>query len=404
MADTLVDGVAASGTHDIGMFGPYWSNKDTAIIVFIDQSQDVSIRRTADAGATWSKTVVDAGTAEQMSSYFDKETPDDTGDVVHIAWSDSVAGSIFYRGFNVASNSFVAAKATVDGGITVGAATNERVSITKTRSSNLIVAFETGTEIGCVKSGDAFATAGTIIDDVFEGAGNIDTSLLLPANTGDSNDACAIYMDRSVDTTSIKMYDDSANLWTETIISSGMDVNVTGISMDAATRHSDGHILLSQHSNDDTATDDLRTWDLTPDSIASPGVSAKTDVLTDIAEAKRVAVLINQQTDDVYVAYTRGATQDATVDVFYKLSTNDMTSWGSETSYSEDTPDDLRIVHGGHSVGDDGGRIQFSFFNDDLNDIFVNETNDIQIDAAAVFLGSTLQMTNSGGMIGGMIV
>jgi hypothetical protein len=46
--------------------------------------------------------------------------------------------------------------------------------------------------------------------------------------------------------------------------------------------------------------------------------------------------------------------------------------------------DDYRIMHGGRTVGDDGGFVQWSFFDDDDVAIYVNLVNDIAIAASAV--------------------
>ncbi len=175
------------------------------------------------------------------------------------------------------------------------------------------------------------------------------------------------------------MYDDSGDSWTETSIAGSMVDDASHINMDGAVRHSDSHVLLAAHSNDDSTTDDLRTWDLTVDSIASPTVTAKANVVTDQAESGQAAVFINQQADDVYVAYLKGGQWNVTVDVVYHISTDDMDSWGAEQAYSEQAADDVRRVQAGRVVGDDGGRYQPAFYDDDDTDIFVNEVNDIEI-------------------------
>jgi len=70
-----------------------------------------------------------------------------------------------------------------------------------------------------------------------------------------------------------------------------------------------------------------------------------------------------------------------------------MATWGTEQAYSEGTVDDYRLLNSGRMVGANGGRYQPSFFNDDLNDIFVNLVNDIEFVAgtpAAAIIGVSM--------------
>ena len=179
------------------------------------------------------------------------------------------------------------------------------------------------------------------------------------------------------------MWDDSAGTWTETSISGSMTADSVHVNMDGSVRHSDNHILMAVHSNDDNAGDDLLTWDLTVDSIASPTVTAKTNVFTNQSESAQVSVHINQQNNDVRIAHLKGGTWQSTVDVVFHISTDGMGTWGSEQAYSEAAADDLRLCPAGRTVGDAGGRYQPAFYDDDGSDIFVNEVNDIEIAAVA---------------------
>ncbi|KKK84062.1 hypothetical protein LCGC14_2787140, partial [marine sediment metagenome] len=145
--------------------------------------------------------------------------------------------------------------------------------------------------------------------------------------------------------------------------------------MSASPRHSDNHVILAVWSELDAATADLKVWDIG----GSGDITAMADVVTDLDESAQVAVFINQQNNDIYVAYIKGGTWEATADIKYKKSTDGGTTWGSEQTYSEGTADDLRALWAGVSVGADGGRFQPVFFNDDLNDLFVNLTNDVNI-------------------------
>ena len=385
MADTLVDANADSAlNHGTGLWGPYWINTTTSVALFINFNDDIYFTRTTDSGGSWTETIIQSGTTTNIACWFDKETPGDSGDIVNVAWLDSTDGELKYVTLDVSDGSLGTIR-TVATGLTISVPSlqyNNRIALTKTVSGNLIAACSTQSEVEAYKSDDLFATSATNISDVYESGTQEDHLLLFPADTGDNNDACGIFWDRSASEISIKMYDDSADNWTETSIGSSMTAHFIYMNMDASVRHSDNHILLAAHSEHDSFGDDLLTWDLTVNSIATPTITAKTNVITNQSEAAQVAVLINQQNDDVYVAYLKGNfIWESASDVVFLKSTDDMATWGSEESYSEASSDDLRLVHGGRTVGNDGGRIQWMWYNDDTTDIWVNLVNDIDITA-----------------------
>ena len=378
MADTLVEGSVIGALDNIGLFGPYWSDISTGVIVFVDGPAGISFARTVDKGATWVTTQIEAGSLEQFACWWDKATPGDSGNLVHVAWLDSVASDASYVTINVATG-VLGTIQTIDSTLTVDSSSSlNRIAITKAVGGNLIAALSTQTEIEAYRSVDA-GVNWTDRADFFEVATQEDWLQLYPADTGDNQDVFGVFWDRSANELSVKMYDDSANTVTETSIATSMDADTKHQNFGGAVRNSDKHLLLAAHSNDDTTTDDLLTWDITVDSIASPTVTVKANIFTNQDESAQVGIIINQQNDDVYIAHLKGVVWEATVDVVFHKSVNGMTSWGAETPYSEAAADDIRMVHGGVTVGDDGGRIQFSFYNDDLTDIFVNEVNDIEI-------------------------
>ncbi len=329
MADTLVE-ASVSGTiaEKNGLWGAYRLGAK-GVGIFVNNSTDPASTRTIDSGATWVDTTIEAVTLRSMAAYFDQETPGDTGTLVHVCWLDETADEFRYTTVDVETGT-IGTLRTIDATITVSPANNDnRCAITKTRNGNLIAALSTQNEIRTYRSVDAGVTW-TTRADVYETTTEEDYVLLYPANTGDGADAAAFFWDRSVDEISVKMYDDSANTWTETSILTSMSDDPSLLNMDGSTRHSDGLILGSAHSNEDSAGDDLRTWTVNPNSIASPTITTKTNVFTNQAESAMVSVFINQQNDEVFITYCKGGTWEATVDVVYHRSTDGMTTWGAE--------------------------------------------------------------------------
>ncbi len=380
MADTTVVNNANANLYTtIGPWGPYWIDKDIGIIVYIDSSNNLVYTRTVNGGIDWSASIISFDNVTNIACWFDQETPEDNGTLVHIAFLET-SGLDTVRHVTIDISDGTEGTETGIAAITVSVTSSEnRIAITKTLSGNLLVALSTQTEIECYRSIDD-GVNWTSRADVFEIATDKDWLLLFPANTGDDNDACALFNDRASNQLRLKMYDDSENTWTSTFVAGKIDSD-TYIEMDGAIRHSDKHLLVISHSNPPSTNNDLVAFDLTVDSIADPTITQKTNVITDQDDSIQAAIIINQSNDDVYAAYLKGGTWEDTVDVVFHKSTDGMDNWGAEQAYNE-TTDDLRSIHGGRTIGFDGGRIQWSWFNDDIDDILVNLVNDIEIAAS----------------------
>lgn len=384
MADTLVDGNVASdlGTR-VSLWGVYWSDINNGVIIYVDNGLDLAKRITDDTGATWTKEVIFSGNVRNTACWYDKETPGDSGTLLHIAWLDSDTSNCYYRTVDL-SDDTLGTERIIDSGITVStSSTQNRIAITKAVNGNLIVAFSTQSEIECYRSVDSGANW-TDRADPFEVANQEDWLLLFSADTGDNADVCGCFWDRSANEISLKMYDDSANTWTETLISGSMTDTQSFMNMDGCVKHSNNHIIFAAHSNDADASNDLMTWDLTVNSIASPTITAKTNIFTDQVASSQITIFVDQNNNDIYAAYLKGGSWQSTVDAVYHISTDGMTTWGSEQVYSEASADDIRLIQSGRTVGSVGGRYQPTFYNDDLKDIFVNLTNDVEITGGAV--------------------
>ncbi len=381
MADTTVDSAASVTTaNGNSLRWPYWLNTLEWVIVFIDSSLDPSVRYTTNGGTSRTKTVLQAQSARKLAVRFDRETPWDSWDSIHITRLDSAGQICKYvnRDISAATAGTIRSAATW---LTVATAEASNIlAITKTRNWNLLIAYLTNTQMDVIRSVDSWANR-TSRADVFETATEEDLCLLFPANTGDDADACAVYHDISANAISIKMYDDSADTRTETAVVSAVD-NTPSTNYDWSIRHSDWHLLVALYNAHDTAWADLLTYDLTIDSIASPTVTSKTNILTNSNDSSWVWMIINQQNDDVYVATLKNGTWWTSESLVFYISTDDMATWWSEQAYSE-TAKDYRRIHWWRTATNDGWRIQFCMYDDDLDDLFVNLVNDIEIAAPA---------------------
>lgn len=361
------------------LWGPYWTDINNGVVVYEDAQLDISYATTTDGGITWTPIQIQIGSTREIAVFYDQEVPEDTGTNLHVVWVDSGKDNLQYMTIDVSDGSLGTITEVIPVDVNGANGTNH-VAITKTVGGNLITAWSTQTEIGAIKTSNAFVST-TTISNVFETTTEQDWVMMFPTNTADDNDAGSIFWDRSVNELSIKMYDDSLDSWTETSIDVDA-VDGAHMNFDISVRHSDSNILLAYHSNDDDAGDDFRTVEIVPDSIGSPATTSKANIFTNQNESAIAGMIINQQTNDVYVSYAKGGTWTGLVDIVYHKSDDGMTTWGAEQAYSELVADDNKAVSGTRTIGNNGGRIQWSWHNDDLTEIFVNLTNDIEIVAA----------------------
>ncbi len=378
MADITVDASVGSSLHQtVVRSGPIWVSVNTAYIIYIDDSDDVVYQKTTDGGATWDSAVtINSDTAIKMSVWYDRWTPGNAGTLIHLVYTEADGDDLFYRNLNTLDDSLSTEVKVVDGAsYTNGNWFTGAVDIVRARGGNLYLAFwgDADGEFGFYRSTDNGATW-TSRAQLADG-NDADGILLMPGDETDGNDIWCVYWDRSLQELSLKTYDNSGDSWSESSISASISGSSFYYQMSAAPRHSDNHVILAVWSTLDHATADLKVWDIG----GGASITALTNVLTDTDNSAQVAVLINQQNGDIYVAYLKGVTWQATVDVKYKKSTDGGTTWGSEQSYSEAAADDIRALWAGISVGPDGGRFQPAFFNIDLTDLFVNLANSVYI-------------------------
>jgi len=382
MADTTV---YINGGNDMQYenlrIGPVWIDATTAYVIFLDGNSTPVYVKTSDGGASWSGiTTISIFASRKLSIWYDRWTPGDTGTIIHMAWVDNAQHYIKYRTLDTDGDSLGTERTVFSGAsFETGGWNTAMIDIVKARGGNLYVGFwgDSDGEFGFYRSTDAgvnWTSRAQLAD------GNaVDKILLMPGDATDNQDIWCVYWDGSASEISRKIYDNSGDSWNERSISGGMIDSVFYFQMSASPRHSDNHVILAAWSIVDDSTADLKVWDIG----GGRDITAKTDIITNQAETAGVAVLIDQQTDDIYVAYMVGGTWEATADVVYVKSTDGGANWSAEQTYSEAAADDIRAVWAGISVGDADGKFQPVFFNHDNQDLFVNVNNDVDIGAVA---------------------
>jgi hypothetical protein len=340
MADVSIDAAISTSTArgrrsvvfvtaDIG----YWFYADAAAFAY---------RKTTDGGATWGSPVnLSAVAPIAFDVWFDQWTPGDSGTLIHTWFFEATADAALYRTLDTSGDTLGTLR-TVFVGATAAAGRGAFISGTRTRSGYLYCAYDldAGAERGLHRSTDGGPTWSANLSTTFVEA-TLDECLLFPAsNTGDNNDCWAIYHDASVDNLTLKMWDSSAGSATESATILSLIENTTDLvgqyGFSASVRHSDGHLILAAVSERDTVTSDHRIFDLN----GTGSIVELTAITTNIDDHYHPAVFIDQDTNDLYVAFnglrTGGETLGTTSKVYYTTSVDNGSSWSAgSTAYME---------------------------------------------------------------------
>lgn len=344
MANVTIDGACGEATAR-GMRALVWHPTDPNIgyAFFIDDDFDFSYSKTTNGGVSWGA-AVQLGPNDTDIAYgvwADWWTPGDSGTLIHCAWVGTSLDDVIYRTLDMSGDT-LGTQRTAFTGSTAVADPGNTISITKSRSGYLYIAYDmdAGAERGLLLSTNGGVNWSEISTTFIEATD--DFALMLPAtNTGDDNDVWAVYMDASANAITLKLWDSSAGSASESATIAAYIDNTTDLinqhGFAASVRHSDGHIILAVVTERDTATSDHRVFDITSTSTWSE----LTAITTDIDDHYYPSVFIDQNTADIYVAYngnTSGAeTLGTSTHIYYRKSSNGGSSWDAQVQYSEDS-------------------------------------------------------------------
>ncbi len=397
MADVIIHGSLFPFTNDTDQLATFTTGPLTAYVIFQDSSGDLlEVWKTADGGATWAEqdhAGQPAGTfPHAFSAYFDQETKDNNGTLIHMAWAHPVDNAFYYVTFDTATDTW-GTRRTVDS-LTVSSTEEDSDCSIAVGANDKVYVLCRGDRTADVEDTDHSFRSSTdnfVSNNESEKSpytSNEEKFKLIAGQAADANDMAAVGFDFINQDLDFWKFDASLNTWSSTSIDDGLVwPGSTGLfykSWDVTTRFSDGKSLLIYRTERDSATGDMKSFEI---DHATPTITEKADLSTNKDDQWMVAILINQQNGKVYVAYI-GADSGAeaigsTAKVYYKVSDDSMDSWGTEQAYST-ILDDIKGLALGHSIGDPGGLMMPVYFNDDLNDCGVNADNTISIASADV--------------------
>lgn len=318
-------------------------------------------KKTINGGITWSSSVLLSSSGQDHfgdALWYDQWTPgDDTGELIHICSLEPNTDYLVYCKINTTDDSHSCTNV-IDQGALV--ATDGGCAITKGTDGMLWIGGQNSGAQTVHNSSDGVTwtlqtpSGGGFNDDD-------DYFQLLPLSGGD---ILYIYADTSI--ISLRWGNWNAttktweNEWTSLLSNTG-PASAAYANGGATIYKATGDIYLTWHDDYGGATDDYlnykftessRTWSSLT-SIADPGISYQCNIMVD------------DTTGDLYLIYSYAG---ATSLVYYVNSSDDGTTWDSETQLSV-RGDDIRFVKGGMTSA---SRLYAWWYNDDTNEIFGN--------------------------------
>jgi len=347
-ADVMVDGAGGASAHWYGTGTNYIVQTPAGVLymVMITAQDDVNFKKSSDGGLTWSQsTAIRTGTVTALAIWYDRWSGI-AGGLIHCAYIEGYAGDTFYRTIDTeASDALSTQTVILDAGVS---ASTGHLSITRAKGGNVLCKTVVSTAGGVYRLANAnvpngaWDAARTIDETIAAG----DQMILVPNLTSaDTQDIMAFFWDASADEVSRKLYDDSANSWSETSIATSMWKLATTMAFanfDIAMDLTNSRVVLVAWSDSDFANADLRCWTVTDSAITE----VTNVVLNSTDDQGLAAISIDSQTGYWHAFY--GGKSDGSetfitaLHIYTKVSRDSGTTWGPETQVDVGAVFDVR--------------------------------------------------------------
>ena len=349
---------------------------------YVNSTGRCEYSKTTDGGTSWGASVIFDNTTSCASPtvWYDQWTPGDTGDYIHIISLDpnNAREYISYNRLDTTNDTLLLGTTpvnTMSNSGQTGTYSNgaNKPNLTKGSDGTIYIAVADNTDSFVLEcSGSCNLTTGWTETGTNPMDLTNDWPLMMPLSGGD---IMLIVRDVSANDIEYKIWNNStwSGTWT-TIDSNALENTVYDVGMSAVAHPDTNDIYLVYTADTNTlgTDDDLRTTKYTGGSW-----STQTNILTDDARGiTQVAMAIDENTDEVYVAYSVQATAGSatTADVYWVSSTNGMGAWSSETGPVNTTSGNIYAVDLNYYSDE---RIYVSWYEDGLRDVFGDTIADI---------------------------
>lgn len=307
-------------------------------LFYSDWGSDVAYKKSTNGGVSWgAPVIVFTGTVTAISVWYDRWSNISAG-LIHVAYQESATDDTLYRTVDTESSDALSTQTVIFAGAST--ANGGMQSITRAVGGNVYcrTMIDAGAEGGFYRLLNANVPNGAwdAARTINEANATQDQIILLPDfNAADTQDIYAIFWDASANEISRQKYDDSANSWSETSISTNMIDQVATTAyphFDVATDIANSRHILVAWGGVDTVNADLRCW-----TIDSTTITEVTAVVVNSGDDQGLcAITLDATTGTWWVYYTGKSDGSETfltsVNVYCKGSTDEGSTWGPETA------------------------------------------------------------------------
>jgi hypothetical protein len=323
---------------------------DLTIYVFsISNTGDVAYWKTTDGGETWGAPVSwGQGTTDSQwyDIYYEKWNGSGGRNIVHLAHHhDAGTRGLYYRQLDLDTDTLTTAVLAISLG---GSPDNGTHGFGLGRDGSLyLTGSSLATGIVASRSIDDGQTWASVAGKIAEFAQQDQIVVWADFSSADPADLSAIYWDDSASELSLKRLDVSADSVTETAFGTSMDKPAdSAANLSTALDRGTGHIYVAALDVAGAGSNNLKTWD-----VYGATATATTNVLSATTFVQCVALGITSAGIQCYYGRDASAASLASIEIYYKRSTDTMVTWGTETAYtSRDTGGTYRIMVDPYSV------------------------------------------------------
>ena len=296
-------------------------------------------KKTTNGGSSWgTQVMVDSQTdCETVIVWYDGWTPGDNGNYIHISTMDSsgTTDSLWYNRLDTSSDTLLLGSSPVD-----ISSSQDVLSISAATANHSLTKATDGTlYISLADSGDRFvlscsATCNSVVNWTEVGDGTFmdadeDNTILIPLDDGD-----VMLINRDITANDIRTKIWNGSTWSaswQIVDANALENTTYDIQMSAVRSPVTGDIHLAYIADGNNYT--VADHDIRLAKYSGGSWSNLSDYITNDTRAlTNLALSIDENTDDVYLAYSVRETinVNTTGNVYWASSTADMVSWGSE--------------------------------------------------------------------------
>ena len=400
-AEVVIDSTASTlaGSNNVTGTQTVFLDDDVGYAFYRDSTGQCVYSKTSDAGSSWSaSTLVDSQTdCLKIVVWYDRWTPGDSGNSIHIATLDNSLDDLFYNRLDTTTDTLLMGSSPVNAAINSGQAPTISVNvnthtITKATDGEVYLALNDGNDsyaVSCSTNCNLTTNWNEVGTSPFDL--QPDHNILMPLAGGS---ILAINRDISANDMRSKIWNGSSWSGSWTVFDANAPESTTYDGGFAAAIDIDtNHIFVVYAADNENATAD---HDIRSAVFDGSGWTNTADVITNDPGrgVHHVAVGVDQNTSDIYVAYSIETTigTAASANIYWATSTNMMTTWGAEQGPLNTSADDIHVPQLNINSYE---RLYVSWWNATADDILGETLADIGPDTLLTSIGTLVGAVRS---------